>query len=311
MFGYVTPLKGELKIKEYDVFRAYYCGLCSEIGRKSYVSKFTLTYDMAFLAVLLSSTYLDKEIGVKSFCPFKMKKVLTMKSNPYIEYAADMNIILSNRKLMDDYNDDKNYVSLVLSRFVNTKNLSDLAAKKVQEVDFYLRELSILEKKRCSSIDEVSHYFACITSEIFSIGDKSRILKVMGYNIGKWVYILDAFDDLIEDIQKKRYNPCIYAFNYKGENPWDFKSRIKENIQFTLIKCLDEMSKSFELLKMKKNGGIIENIVYLGMERRTMAAFEGGCKDEKSLRGFRYKRRRIGGGNKASIQGTCEEISPR
>jgi hypothetical protein len=291
MFGYVMPLKDELKVGEYNTFKAYYCGLCCELGRKSYISKLTLTYDMTFLGLLLSSIYNDREVPQKRFCPFKMNKVMIIPKNPYLEYAAEMNIILSNRKLLDNYADDKSYLSLLGAKIINTKKLSKWSLDKIKKIDYYLSEISRLEKAKCTSIDEIGHNFAELTAEIFCIdeGNTGKILRVLGYNLGKWIYTLDAYDDLSDDIVNKRYNPLLYWFDYKGESSEEFKEKIKDNVRFTLIKCLDEVSKAFELLEIKKNKSIIENIVYLGMERKTMNVIEGRCCHEKSLRGFRGK----------------------
>jgi hypothetical protein len=303
MFGYVTPLKGELKVREYDVFKSYYCGLCREIGEKSYISKLTLTYDMTFLGLLLSSIYNDSEGTHKMFCPFKMGKVMTISKNPFLEYAAEMNILLSNRKLMDDYRDDRNYLKLIASKIININKLQHTSKEKLEKIDHYLMELNKLEKNRSGNIDEIGGYFGEVTSEIFNVYDDSNssILKFLGYNMGLWIYVLDAYDDLLEDIKDKKYNPLIYRFEYNGENPIEFKAEIKDNINFTLVKALSELSKAFELLNIKKNKGLLENIIYMGMERKTRDVIEGSCCNEKSIRNFGSKGRCFPGGSEAGL----------
>ncbi|HAZ37455.1 MAG TPA: hypothetical protein DCY71_06345, partial [Clostridiaceae bacterium] len=145
--------------------------------------------------------------------------------------------------------------------------------------------------------------FANITSEIFSVGygNNEKILRYLGYNIGKWIYTIDAYDDLISDIKTNSYNPCIYNYGYNGKNPYEFKESIKENINFTLVKCMNEASKAFELLEIKKNKGLLENIIFLGMNYKTQLVIEGGKGNEKSIRSAWCKRWCIPGGNKASI----------
>lgn len=285
MFGYVLPFKPELKIKEYQIFKAYYCSVCKSIGDKSIISRFALTYDMTFLSLLLSSIYEDEEILRKRFCFYKMKNVVFAEPNLFIKYAADMNIILWNRKLVDNYLDTKNIIYILLSDMLKSKQYTDIVYEKIQKIDKHLNELRKLERLKCNSIDEVGHCFANITAEIFSIYDDkyNKILRQFGYNIGKWIYTIDAFDDIEKDIKNNNYNPCIYKFNYKGNSPREFKMSIRENIEFTLFKCLNEISKAFELLELKRNRGIIENIVYIGLERKTMKIIEGGCNCEKSL----------------------------
>lgn len=288
MFGYVKPLKEEMKLREFEVFRAYYCGLCKQIGKKSYISKLTLTYDMSFLALLLSSIYLDKESTTEKFCLYKFGKVNTL-ANKYIDYSADMNIILSNRKLIDNYKDDKNYFSLLFSKVINTKRSLPESQEKINTIDNYLDNTFNLEKNKTGSIDEISHDFAKICEKIFDIYDDSVTLRILGYNIGKWIYILDAFDDIEKDVQKNNYNPLLYRFKYeKDESIEDFKERITENIEFTLIRCLSEASNAYELIDFKKNKDILDNIIYLGLDRQTTRVLKGGCdKSEESIRSFR------------------------
>lgn len=286
MFGYVMPFKPELKIREYDLYKSYYCGLCREISKKSVISKFMLTYDMTFLSLLLSSIYeKEREEIKKHFCPYKAKNIFSIDSNLYLKYAADMNIILSNRKLIDNYFDTDNPIYYFMSNFIKAKEYTEIAKLKINKIDYYLKQLRNLEKHRCNNIDEVGHNFAEITSEILTINDdrNSSVLRRFGYNLGKWIYTIDAFDDVEKDIKNKNYNPILYRFNYKGENAKEFKLSIKDNMEFTLIKCLDEISKAFELLEFKRNRGIIENIVYIGLERKTKSIIEGGCKSEKSI----------------------------
>lgn len=303
MFGYIMPLKDELLIREYNTFKAYYCGLCSEIGKKSYPSKFALTYDLTFLAIVLSSLYIDMESAGKVFCPFKMKHVMRVNTNQFIDYASEMNILLFNRKLYDNYIDDGNFISLFFSKLTDLKNKSDIVNEKITDIDFRLKELNKLEKNYCDNLDEVSHVFAEITSDIFSIyQDKNtKLLRHFGYHIGKWIYVLDAYDDLINDIKKSNYNPCIYNFHYNGEEPEKFKEKIKDNIEFVLFKCLTEITNALNLLEFKKNKGIIENIVYLGMKDKTFKVLEGRNGNEKSLRNIRCKTECIPRGNKASL----------
>jgi hypothetical protein len=291
MFGYVVPQKSELRIREYEVFKSYYCSLCTEIGKKSQISRLALTFDMTFLVILLSSMNLDKEIGYKKLCPFKMSRVKVFSPNIYLEYAADMNIILSNRKLIDNYKDDKSIFSLIASKFVNTKTLSFFGIDKIEVIDNNLRVLSKLEKDKCNNLDEVGHCFGNLTSEIFNIGGStnSRVLSILGYNIGKWIYTIDAYDDLEKDIRMNKYNPFIFTFEYNGGDIIEFKNSIKDNAKFTLIKCLDEISKAYELLNIKKNNSLIENIIYIGMKQKTESILEGRCCNDKSIRNLRGK----------------------
>ena len=282
MFGYVTPEKAELKIKEFEVFKAYYCGLCRSIGRKSKVSRAGLTYDMTFLSVLLSSIYSEAMEIKEGFCPLKMRKIKQITGNSCIDYAADMNILLCNRKLMDNYKDDRNLACLAAAAFVKNKCYNDEIKKKLENIDSCLKEIHRLEKEKCSNTDETSHQFAILVQNVFKYKDdeNSIILEAMGYNLGKWIYIIDAYDDMERDAKKGSYNAILNGFEYKGQDIGKFKRDITENIEFTLIKCLQQTSSAYELLCLKRNKGLLDNIIYLGLEQRTRSVLEGGFTNE-------------------------------
>lgn len=303
MFGYVMPYKPELKIREYEIFRGYYCGLCYEIGKKSQLSRLTLTYDMVFMGLILSSVYMNKDILKKKVCPFKLKKVPMINFSVYMEYAADMNILLANRKLIDNYQDDRSYASLIASKFVNTNKFSALALAKTDKIDYNLKEIYKLEKLKSTNIDELSHYFGQLTAELFKIeNDRTgRILSEIGYNLGKWIYTLDALDDLVRDFENNKYNPLINSKILQYMSPVEYRTSIIGGVEFSLYKYLENISKAFELLQLNKNREIIENVVYFGMRNRTETILGGKCGDEQSIRNAWGTTRCFGSRDKNSI----------
>ncbi|WDC85659.1 DUF5685 family protein [Caloramator sp. mosi_1] len=252
MFGYVAPLKGELKVRELEIFRGYYCGVCKSLGKINYPTKYVLNYDMTFLALFLSSIKYDIDTPKRRFCGYKVSRVNYFQ-NKYIDYAAVMNIILTNRKLLDDYNDDKNIISLLLSKILNIKDTREFK-NKICEIDKNLKEMSLLEKQNSPDIDRLSHIFGEITKETFDVleGKEGEILKYLGYNLGRWIYVVDALDDLEKDIRENKYNPIVYAFNYQKEDEHKFKERVVENIRFVLYSYLENITKAYELLNIKR-----------------------------------------------------------
>ena len=122
-------------------------------------------------------------------------------------------------------------------------------------------------------MDEAADPFGQMIKVILRIGcqeenyKKNKAIEWLGYNIGKWIYIIDAFDDIEKDIKKKNYNPLLFQFKYNNEEVEEFKDRIKEEIKFNLIHTLAQAASAFELLDLK-NKNIIENILYLGMEKK-------------------------------------------
>ena len=139
----------------------------------------------------------------------------------------------------------------------------------------YLEQLNKLEKDRCNSIDAAAEPFAKLMEEIMAFefesisSDAMKILKWVGYNIGKWIYTLDAYDDIEKDIKNKSYNPLLCQFDYKGEDICEFKSKIKAKVEFSLTYSLGQIANAYELADTKAKSGIVENIIYLGMLRKT------------------------------------------
>ena len=278
LFGYIMPEKPELKIKEFDIYRAYYCGVCKTIGKKhGQLQRMTLTYDAAFLAMLLCSilkidTKLTRERCIVH--PFK-KRFVTR--NEIIEYSSDINIILAYNNIKDKWEDDGSKAALAgMAALRRTYGkLSVVYSEKCAIIEQRLKELAQLEKAQCNSIDEAAEPFAKLMEEILDyekLDDQTRqIVRWLGYNLGKWIYLLDAFDDLEDDLKKSSYNPYLLHFKFDSgsEDILSFKGRIKSQVEFTLLYCLKEASKAFELLNTKENKGILENIIYIGMLSKT------------------------------------------
>lgn len=297
MFGYVEPDKPELKIREFEIFRGYYCSLCKSIGRKyGQVPRLTLNYDLAFLAVLLDSVNDETTRGNVERCiAHPVRKRYVVASNRFIEYAADMNIILTYYNLKDKWTDEKKLLgafgSIALKRAY--KKAAGRYREKTEIIEKLLGELDRLEKERCASIDEAAEPFAQIMCEIFQcplVLDESRrkALGWLGYNIGRWIYILDAWDDLEDDFKSGSYNVILAQFGYDGGDLDEFKAAIKERIDFSLTYSLSECEKAYALLGAVKNTGIIDNIIYSGLIVKTDKVLQGRCnKNEKeSVQGF-------------------------
>ncbi|KRQ86523.1 hypothetical protein ABG79_01732 [Caloramator mitchellensis] len=288
MFGYVTPIKDELKVKEFEIFRGYYCGICTVLGKINYPSKYLLNYDVTFLALLLSSLEFEKDYPKRRFCPYTIKRV-KYYSNEFIKYGAIINVLLANRKLLDNYYDEKNYLYLILSKIIRLKD-EDGIKSKVEEIDKHLFEITKLERQNTSDIDKLSHHFGKITETLFDVFDDKRTiaLKYFGYNLGRWIYVIDALDDLKRDLKSGEYNPLKLDFD-------------EDTVRFTLYSYLENITKAYELLDFKKNKGILDNIVYLGLADKTEKVLKGENKNEKSIRGFGCEGERFIRGDKESI----------
>lgn len=289
MFGYILPEKPELKIREYEVFRAYYCGVCKSMGKRlGQITRAVLNYDCAFLGLLLDSISGEDQIIAFERCiAHPVKKRHAVKNSPFVDYAADMNVILAYYKLEDNKRDENSILSssgmLMLRR--SFRKLRGKYNEKCAIIEKRLGELSMLEAEKCSSMDRAAEPFAKLMEEVMEYGPFSenestaKIIRWIGYNIGKWIYVLDAFDDVGADVKNKSYNPLLYQFEYGGEAIEEFKARIRERVEFNLTYSLNQIAKAYELLQPGKNSGILENIIYMGMLRKTENVIKvGSCK---------------------------------
>lgn len=278
MFGYVRINKMDLTFREYDHYKAYYCGLCKYLKRNhTELSRLTINYDITFLIVLLSSIYQPSAQVFHEKCivdPVKKKKHII---NEVTEYAASMNILLAYYKLEDDVNDEGGIKSRLARRAYKKsfKTAYDKYPQKAEYIRACLEDLRSLEQDLSSSIDQTSNCFGRLLEEIFDYRDdeyRDRLRKV-GFNIGKYIYIMDAYEDLDEDLEKGRYNP----FTSYREDRDDLKDRVDKLIGMTLSR----LEGAILDLDIKVNMAIIDNIIYSGVYLRYKGLINGANKKKQ------------------------------
>lgn len=279
MFGYIVPCKMELKIKDYEKFKSYYCGLCHAIkANYGNYPRISLNYDMTFFALLLQGLQKDNIEYCKITCslhPFQ-KKIIA-KNIDSLNYAAHLNVILFYFKLLDDIKDDGSLKSRLY--IAPLKYNKKLFSKEYTYTNNLLEEkLNVLFKLEKSSkilnIDEVCHPFADLTgllardypkkfiNDSFELREK---LYWMFYYLGKWIYLIDALDDLKEDLELGRFNIVNKCFNEHNLSFMDFYPLIKERIEFLLLSCSSQCYNIFNDLPIVENRDLLANIIQLGM----------------------------------------------
>lgn len=275
MLGYVNVYKDELKIKNYNIYRAFYCGLCKTLGREfSQRTRLSLSYDFTFLALVLSSLADDLQEIKKEGCVIHpLSKRPVMGKNDILTYSAYMSVLVTYFKLKDDLSDKKNIKSIL--RFIFFSGQIKKVRKKYpiqyDTVKKHINELSELEKKGCGDIDEVADPFGKLLSAVFTPDFKFfnendlRILSDFGYNLGRFIYIIDALDDIEEDIKNSNYNPFLKRYAYNGEDGKVFKEKVCREYDIIVTLTLERIASAFELMDLKKNKELIENIIYLGL----------------------------------------------
>ena len=193
--------------------------------------------------------------------------------------------------LIDRWKDDKNILAgtgaLAMKRAY--KKAKKRYPEKCEAIESHLKHLTELEKNNCDSIDEAAEPFASVMRELFECGyikdeNERKTLGWLGYNLGRWIYIIDAYDDLEKDAGQKAYNPLISQYGYKGNGDGigDFRESIREKVNFILTYSLSEAEKVYSLLGIEKNKGILDNILYSGLIARTDRVLrERGRENEK------------------------------
>ena len=279
MFGYVTPLKPELKIREYESFKSYYCGVCMHIKDGfGNIPRMSLNYDMTFLGLLLDGLHEEeRSFKIQRCIAHPLKKKPMIVNNKALAYAAAMNVSLVYYKLLDDVADDKSIKSkvssMILSSYKSKFNRNVTMINDIIEEN--LKKLSYLEvEKKFSSIDEIAHPFSEIVGKILNLypekfeGDSEEVrgnLYELGYSLGKWIYLIDALDDLKEDMEKNKFNPIDYLYNTDSKTYEELMEEIRDRMEFTIFNCGYTCRNALENLPIKRNKEILENIISLGM----------------------------------------------
>ncbi|HIW93266.1 MAG TPA: hypothetical protein H9868_01865 [Candidatus Flavonifractor merdipullorum] len=285
MFGYVRPLRGELKVREWEQYQAVYCGLCAAMGRRyGFVSRMFLSYDFTLLAMLL----LPPENGPgwsKCRCPARLwcgKKPCTA-SHPALDRAAGESVILAWWKLQDGIADGKwweklgfRLLSLLLGRAYR-KAKRDCSAFDAT-VSQCLSELHDLEETRTPSIDRPADAFARLLAgaapEGKDEGEKRARYQLL-YHLGRWIYLVDAWDDLEEDGRTGSYNPI--ALRFSGD-----EAERQDALALTLRHSRNLACSASQLLELGQWRGIVENILYLGLPAAEGLVLRGQWKKRKT-----------------------------
>lgn len=282
MYGYVRPDKGELKVSEYERFRGVYCGLCHELRRRyGPVCRFLVNYDFTFLAMLFAAGEAETK---PCRCPYHpLRKTVCPVESKSLSAAADCSVVLAWWKLKDGAADGGlirsagcRLACMLLRR--SYKKASGRVPGFTRTVERELRELNALELEHCPSVDAVADKFALILqSAAETVRDEAerRAIGQLLYHLGRIVYILDAADDLAEDIQSGGYNPLKYRFELtEGKLSSQDESQLRESLQLSH----NLMSSAFVLLKQNPYAGILENTIYFGLPKVTQAVFDGSWK---------------------------------
>lgn len=262
MIGYVGIYHAELKVKEVSKYRAYYCGLCQRLYQKfSNIARLAVSYDFTFLLMLHGSLYGERVIKNKYACPIHLISKNIVLQNYYTEYAADMNMYMLYKKIQDDKLDDNNLMSFLVEPWIKIKlrEIYHSYKDKFTRIDKLQDKLNEYERQNNKDIEILSSAFGNILSEIFVIKEDewAKYLRRLGHYLGKFIYILDAYEDKEKDLKKGSFNP-LFDNNKKDLYT---ENEIKDYLLMSIASACTE----FEKLPCVRDYNILHNILYLGV----------------------------------------------
>lgn len=264
MFGYVTINGKDLTQEQRERYQSCYCGLCRTLGKQhGFGGRLTLSYDLTFLKILLGGLYeTEGESGVQRCLPHPVKSH-AYSVNEFDAYAADLSIALAYHNALDDWNDDKNVASLALAKIEQSTYLR-ISAKYPRQcaaICHCLNELARFERENSTDLDGVSNCFGELMAELFDYkkDEWSKSLRELGFYLGKFVYLMDAYEDLPRDIKHGSYNP----FKSIADDA-DYEERVKDYLTAAIAACAN----AFERLPVLQDADILRNILYSGVWTR-------------------------------------------
>ena len=259
MFGYVTASLSELSKERQERYGGVYCGICHDIrDQASQAARLGLSYDMAFLAILLMSLYEPEETVETNRCLVHPKRRVWIDCE-YVRYAADMNVALAYYNCLDDWRDDgKKGAKLLAGVFGKTcPEIEKKYPRQCAAIRDCIAQLSDLEKANCQNPDEPANCFGRLMAEILVYREDlwAPTLRQMGFHLGRFIYLADAAVDYRKDKKKGKYNPYIAM---GSEEDW---KRWEEYLVLALGRCTRE----FEKLPLVQDKDILDNILYSGV----------------------------------------------
>lgn len=293
MFGYVRPALNRLTAEEKELYQSAYCGLCHTMGKRhGWLARFTLNYDFTLLALL----HYCGSASEGTFCrrcpahPFRKPRVCIC--GEALDAAADDSMILTWHKLSDDVADHGFFGGLP-ARFLRVllrrgyKRAALARPEFDKRVSEEMERLSALETARSPQLDRVADTFARIltaAADDCSAGSpRRRAMEQLLYHLGRWIYLIDAWDDLADDCKKGRYNPLDARFggNAVGE---------REYVETTITHSMRLIHSAVNLLELGPWQSVIENVLYIGLPAVQQAVLTGKWKELRKQGSNKHER---------------------
>ncbi len=270
MFGYIAADPSQLSQEEIARYSGCYCGLCRRLKQKYGLSgRMTLTYDMVFLVLLLSSLYEPEETTARAQCPVHPIRKRAFWENRYTDYAADLNLLLARWNCLDDWQDDQKLTGLCMTKLLQTpcENIEKQYPRQTAAVSENLQLLHQYEDGPLVSADRAADCFGKIMGELFVVSENDHwapTLRALGEGLGRFIYIMDACIDYHGDEKHHRPNPLRSLSGSK---------RTREDDHDLLTMLLGDCTTAFERLPLEQDLALLRNILYAGVWQKYTQAF--------------------------------------
>ena len=270
MLGVMTVRKEELRFREFDRYRGFYCGLCRAIGKRcGKVCRMALSFEMTFAAMLLTALYEPETAQEEHRCAFHPIHRRLMLHNEAIDYCADLSALISYYDLRDGWEDERRVDRLAESALLKTAAERAGAAlpRQRQAVEDYVRQLHEVERRNDPTLDAAANLTGNVMAELLVMREDvyARDLRELGFYLGKFIYLCDSYEDLERDEMRGSYNPLR---SRRGDPAFE------TSCEQMLSDMMARASQAFERLPILQDAEIMRNILYSGIWLRFEDATE-------------------------------------
>lgn len=260
VFGLVNANWKELTHEQQARYSAVYCGICRDIHhRSSLLARVTLSYDMAFLALLHMSLYEPAEQSGRQICMMHPLSPRPWVESPYVQYAADMNVALAYYKALDDYHDDGKQSAKLLANALKDHyhRIQAQWPRQCDAIATCIQELSQMEARTTPNPDLPASCFGRLMAELMVCQEDTwaETLRSLGFSLGRFLYLADAMMDYDQDARKKQYNPFLASGQPRDDAQWE---------QYLLL-AMGRCTENFEKLPLVQDKALLDNILYSGV----------------------------------------------
>ena len=266
MFGYIAPRMELLNEAQKKRYTSVYCGLCRGLGEISGRSgRILLSHDMTFLALLLSSLQEPKEEQSTFRCAVHPVKPRSVVRSRAVQHASAMNVLLMDQKLEDQILDDGSRLAAAEKKKLRpaVEQAEAEYPRQSREIRESLKAIWLEEKSERPDADRLCNLCGEMLGSVFSPEWTDSFwtpaLKNLGRGLGRFIYWMDAWEDLPADRKKGRFNPLDCP---------EYRERDEEFVRAVMEMLIAEAAEHFETLPLEKDIDLLRNVLYSGVWQR-------------------------------------------